>query len=130
MPPQIRVPQRVRFGPSKGAWVWRRPHRPTLSHLRHHPLYAGAYPSGRRPPDPKRTPPGRPATGRAVAKPEECQVLLPDRIPASMSWEQCERNRRQREANTQAGLGVLRSGPSLLSGLVGCGRCGRRMAAA
>jgi hypothetical protein len=65
-----------------------------------------------------------------VAKPEECQVLLPDRLPAYMSWEQCERNRRQLEANTQAGLGVIRYGPSRLSGLVVCGRCGRRMASA
>jgi hypothetical protein len=47
-----------------------------------------------------------------------------------MSWEQFERNRRQLEANTQAGRGVIRYGPSLLSGLVVCGRCGRRMASA
>jgi DNA invertase Pin-like site-specific DNA recombinase len=127
---QIRVPQRVRFGPSKGELVWRRPHRTTLRNLLHHPIYAGAYTYGRRPTDPKRTQPGRPSTGRSVAKPEECQVLLPDRIPASMSWEQFERNRRQLEANTQAGLGVIRYGPSLLSGLVVCGRCGLRMAAA
>jgi hypothetical protein len=65
-----------------------------------------------------------------VAKPEEWQVLLPDRLPASISWEQFERNRRQLEANTQAGLGVIRYGPSLLSGLVVCGRCGLRMASA
>jgi hypothetical protein len=47
-----------------------------------------------------------------------------------MSWEQFERNRRQLEAKTQAGLGVIRYGPSLLSGLVVCGRCGLRMASA
>ena len=47
-----------------------------------------------------------------------------------MSWEQFERTRRQLEANTQAGLGVIRYGPSLLSGLVVCGRCGLRMASA
>ena len=39
---QIRVPQRVRFGPRKGELVWRRPTRTTLSHLLHHPIYAGA----------------------------------------------------------------------------------------
>jgi DNA invertase Pin-like site-specific DNA recombinase len=127
---QIRVPQRVRFGPSKGELVWRRPNRTTLSNLLHHPIYAGAYTYGRRPTDPKRKQPGRPSTGRLVAKPEDCQVLLPDRIPAYISWEQFERNRRQLEANTQAGLGVIRYGPSLLSGLVVCGRCGLRMASA
>jgi DNA invertase Pin-like site-specific DNA recombinase len=127
---QIRVPQRVRFGPSKGELVWRRPNRTTLSNLLHHPIYAGAYTYGRRPTDPKRKQPGRPSTGRLVAKPEEYQVLLPDRLPAYISWEQFERNRRQLEANTQAGLGVIRYGPSLLSGLVVCGRCGLRMASA
>jgi len=126
----IRVPQRVRFGPSKGALVWRRPNRTTLSNLLHHPIYAGASTYGRRPTDPKRKQPGRPSTGRLVAKPEDCQVLLPERIPAYISWEQFERNRRQLEANTQAGLGVIRYGPSLLSGLVVCGRCGLRMASA
>jgi DNA invertase Pin-like site-specific DNA recombinase len=126
----IRVPQRVRCGPRKGELVWRRPQRTTLRNLLHPPIYAGAYTDGRRPTDPKRTQPGRPSTGRAVAKPEACQGLRPDRIPAYMSGEQFERNRRQLEAKTQAGLGVIRSGPSLLSGLVVCGRCGLRMAAA
>jgi hypothetical protein len=65
-----------------------------------------------------------------VVKPEDWQVLWPDRIPASMSWEQCERHRRQLEAHTQAGLGVIRYGPSLLSGLVVGGRCGLRLASA
>jgi len=126
---QIRVPQRVRFGPSKGELVWRRPNRTTLSNVLHHPIYAGAYVYGRRPTDPKRKQPGRPSTGRLVAKPEECQVLLRDRLPAYISWEQFERNRRQLEANTQAQLGVIRYGPSRMSGLVVCGRCGFRMAA-
>src|SRR5262250_2619579 len=127
---QIRVPQRVRCGPNKGELVWRRPNRTTLSNLLHHPMYAGAYTYGRRPTDPRRKQPGRPSTGRLVAKPEECQVLLPDRLPAYISWEQFERNRRQLEANAQARLGVIRYGPSLLAGLVVCGRCGFRMAAA
>lgn len=127
---QRRVPQRGRFGPSQGELGWRRPHRTTLSNLRPHPIYAGAYTYGSRPTDPKRKQPGRPATGRLVVKPEDWQVLLPDRLPASMRWEQWERNRRQLEANTQAGRGVIRYGPSRLSGLVVCGRCGLRMASA
>jgi DNA invertase Pin-like site-specific DNA recombinase len=85
---QIRVPQRVRFGPSKGELVWCRPNRTTLSNLLHHPIYAGAYVYGRRPTDPRRKQPGRPSTGRLVAKPEDCQVLLQDHHPAYISWEQ------------------------------------------
>jgi hypothetical protein len=93
-------------------------------------MYAGAYVYGRRPTDVRRKHPGRPGTGRLVAQPEQCQVLLKERVPAYISWEQFERNLRQLEANTNVPLGVIRHGPSLLSGLVRCGRCGTRMAAA
>ncbi len=127
---QIQLPHRVRLGLRQGDLEWRRPNRTTLSNLLHHPIYAGAYAYGRRPTDPRRQQPGRPATGRRVAAPEACAVLLQDRLPAYISWAQFERNQAQLAANQTAHLGPIRSGPSLLSGLVICGRCGLRMAAA
>jgi hypothetical protein len=127
---QIQLPHRVASGDNKGELIWRRPNRNTLSNLLHHPIYAGADVYGRRPTERQRRQSGRPSTGRRVAQPEDCHVLLKERHPAYISWEQFERNRRQLEANAQASLGVMRSGPSLLAGLVGCGRCGLRMAAA
>ena len=126
---QIQLPHRVRLGLRQGDLDWRRPNRTTLSNLLHHPIYAGAYAYGRRPTDPRRQQPGRPATGRRVAAPEACAVLLQDRLPAYISWAQFERNQAQLAANQTAHLGPIRSGPSLLSGLVICGRCGLRMAA-
>ena len=92
-----------------------------------HPMYAGAYVYGRRPPDPRRKQPGRPATGKRVAPRHEGQVLRHDHSPAYMSWEQFERNQRQLAANCHAAQGAIRRGPSLLAGLVVCGRCGLRM---
>ncbi len=124
----IRMPCRVAVGPTKGELEWHRPNRVSLSNLLHHPAYAGAYVYGRRPTDPRKKVPGRPSTGRTVAKPEEWEVLLKDRLPAYISWEQYERNLTQLNANTAQGLGVVRQGPSLLSGLLICGRCGLRMA--
>ncbi|MCP5197959.1 MAG: recombinase family protein [Gammaproteobacteria bacterium] len=126
---QIQLPHRVRLGLRQGELDWRRPNRVTLSNLLHHPIYAGAYVYGRRPMDPRRQQPGRPATGRRVATPEEYAVLLKDRLPAYISWAQFERNQAQLAANQTTHLGPIRSGPSLLSGLVICGRCGLRMAA-
>lgn len=126
---QIELPHRVASGPTKGELEWQRANRTVLSNLLHHPIYAGAYVYGRRPTDPRRKQPGRPSTGRLVAKPEACQVLLKDRLPVYISWKQFERNQRQLEANTQASLGVIRYGTSLLSGLVVCGHCGHRMSA-
>jgi hypothetical protein len=125
---ELRLPYRVRSGARKGALEWRRPNRVTLSNLLHNPAYAGAYVYGRRPTDPRRVKPGRPTTGRTVAPPSQWQVVLKDRLPAYISWERFEHNLRQLQANTAQGVGVERSGPSLLSGLLLCGRCGLRMA--
>lgn len=123
----IQLPHRVRSGPGQGDLEWRRPNRVTLSNLLHNPIYAGAYVYGRRPMDPRRQQPGRPHTGKRVAQPPDWAVLLKNRLPAYISWAQFEHNLGQLEANTAQGLGAIRYGPSLLSGLVICGRCGLRM---
>lgn len=125
---QVQMPHRVVAGPGKGELEWRRPNRVTLGNLLHHPLYAGAYVYGRRPTDARRKQPGQPATGRTVAKPEACQVLLPDRVPAYITWGQFTRNLRQMEGNRVEAFGAVRQGPALLSGLLVCGRCGLKMA--
>ena len=124
----ILLPSRVRSGLRKGDLQWHRPNRETLADLLHNPIYAGAYVYGRRPTDPRRRQAGRPATGRLVAKPEQWAVLHKDRLPAYITWEQFERNQRQMQANSAQGMGAVRNGPSLLSGLAICGRCGLRMA--
>lgn len=124
----IELPQRVRFGLNKGELSWSRPIRVSLSNILRNPIYAGAYVYGRRPTDPRQKKPGRPSTGRTVAKPGEWEVCLKDRLPAYISWQQFEKNLRQLESNTLQGTGPVRNGPSLLSGLIVCGRCGMRMA--
>ena len=123
----IQMPSRVRSGPSKGELKWVRPNRPTLSNILHNPIYAGAYVYGRRPTVAKKKKPGRPSTGRTVAKFGQWDVLLKDRLPAYITWDQFEKNNRQLKSNTTQGTGALRNGPSLLSGLLVCGRCAMRM---
>jgi len=125
---QLELPYRVISGPQTGQLQWRRPNRVTLSNLLHNPTYAGAYVYGRRPIDPRRRQPGRPSTGRTVAGPEQWEVLLKDHLPAYIGWAQYEANQRQLAANTAQAGGVVRQGPSLLSGRLICGRCGLRMA--
>ena len=124
----VRLPYRVATGSRKGALEWHRPNRVTLSNMLRHPIYAGAYVYGRRPTDSRKKKPGRASTGRTVAKPEGWQVLLKGRLPAYIGWDDYERNVRQLQANTAQALGTIRQGPSLLSGLLICGRCGLRMA--
>jgi DNA invertase Pin-like site-specific DNA recombinase len=123
----IQMPVRIMSGPDKGDLVWRRPHRVTVSNMLHNPAYTGAYVYGRRPVDPRRKKPGRPSTGRTVAEAGSWEVLLKDRFPAYISWEQYEANLEQLIANRAKALGTVRHGPALLSGLLRCGRCGARM---
>ena len=108
---------------------WRRPNRPTLSNLLHHPSYAGAYRYGHRPVDPRRKQPGRPTTGKLIRRPEECLVLIRDRLPAYITWDRFSANQERLEANRARHdrPGAPRQGPSLLAGLLRCGRCGQRM---
>src|SRR5262249_33129178 len=125
----IRIPVRVRGGPSRGQLEWHRPSRATLQHVLRHPSYAGAYRYGHRPTDPRAKQPGRPGTGKSVRRPDECLVLIRDRVPAYITWERFEANQARLAANryTAATPGARRDGPSLLAGLVWCGWCGRRM---
>jgi DNA invertase Pin-like site-specific DNA recombinase len=125
----VRIGVRLREGESKGELQWRRPNRMTLQILLKHPIYAGAYTYGRRRVDPREKKPGRPSTGRVVTPPEAWHVLLKDRLPAYISWEQYERNLAQLRANRARAeeMGAPREGSSLLQGLLVCGKCGGRM---
>jgi hypothetical protein len=123
------LPYRLASGPAKGELDWRRPTRHTLRSLLHHPMYAGAYVYGRRHTDPRHKQPGRPRTGRRVTPQAAWQVLLKDHYPAYIPWEQFERQQQQLAAKATTRRGVIRPGPSLLTGLLICGRCGCRMMA-
>lgn len=123
----IRVPVRCRWGINKGDLEWQRPNRCTLSGLLHHPAYAGAYAYGRRRIDPRKQRAGRPSTGRTVAPREQWEALLMGHLPAYISWEQYEANQEQLARNLAQARGTVRHGPSMLTGILFCGRCGRRM---
>jgi DNA invertase Pin-like site-specific DNA recombinase len=126
---RVRIPVRPHSGPNKGQLEWRRPNRETLQNLLHHPIYAGAYRHGHRPVDPRRQVPGRPATGRQIRRPEDCEVLIPDHCPAYITWPRFQANQVILDENRarSGSPGAPRQGPSLLAGLLICGRCGRRM---
>jgi len=126
---RIRIPVRPTYGPNRGELEWRRPKRATLLNRLHHPAYAGAYRFGHRPIDPRRKVPGRPNTGKLIRRPEECLVLIRDRLPAYISWDRFCANQERLAANQARPdrPGAPRPGPSLWAGVVRCGRCGRRM---
>lgn len=126
---QVRIPVWVRGGPGKGQLEWRRPNRATWQGLLRHPSYAGAYRFGHRPVDPRKKQPRRPTTGKLVRRPEECLVLIRDRLPAYITSDRFEANQQRLTANRNlpGAPGAPGDGPAVLAGLVRCGRCGRRM---
>jgi|SRR5882724_6759220 len=123
----IRMPVRPHAGPNRGQLEWRRFNRVTLQNILHHPIYAGFYRWGHRAADPRRQVAGRPGTGRTVCKPQDCLVLLEGRCPAYITAERFWANQQRLDANRAASLGAVRHGPSLLGGLLVCGRCGQRL---
>src|SRR4051794_21513710 len=123
----VRVPYRRGGGPREGELARRRPNRHPLGEGLPNRPCAGAWACGRDAGDPRRRRPGRPGSGRVEGEPGGV-VLLRDRWPAYISWEDHERNCAQVTANRARHAGVPRGGPSLLAGLLACGRCGRRMA--
>jgi DNA invertase Pin-like site-specific DNA recombinase len=125
----IRLPVRPHSGPNRGHLEWHRPNRETLLNLLHHPVYAGYYRHGHRTLDPRRQVAGRPGTGRTNRKPEDCPVLLEGRCPAYITPERFWANQARLAANRARAeaAGAVRQGPSLLGGLLVCGRCRQRL---
>jgi DNA invertase Pin-like site-specific DNA recombinase len=122
----IRLPIRPGAGPNKGQLEWRRPNQSALQNMLSHPIYAGAYVYGR-------TCRSRKAQQKhkhhSRLPRSEWLVLLRDRCPAYISWQQYEDNQVRLEQNRSryASRCSVRQGRALLAGLVVCGRCGHRL---
>lgn len=123
----VLIGRRVPNGPRLGEMTWRRANRSTILYVLRHPIYAGAYVYGRSkcvsasgPNETRRT------VQRRVGR-DEWGVLIRDKVPAYITWEQWERNQQKlTENSTRFGCGVSR-GASILAGRVVCGKCGASM---
>ena len=124
---EIGFRNRSRF--DKGQLQWRRPNRMTLQNILTHPVYAGAYRYGHRLVDSKRKQPGRPNSGRTYNKYDKCEVLIKDHLPAYITWQQFLAIQDQLKTNQAKveSMGTARDGNALLTGLLICGICNRRM---
>jgi DNA invertase Pin-like site-specific DNA recombinase len=125
----IRLGVRSYKGPDKGTLTWRRPRLGTLYDMLRHPFYAGAYVYGRCLVDRAGRGAGKP--GRRSARPDEWVSLIRDRVPAYITWEQYEENRRRMAENDKGREPSRKAGraATLLNRLARCGRCGRPMVA-
>jgi DNA invertase Pin-like site-specific DNA recombinase len=99
-----------------------------LSILRH-PIYAGAYAYGLHRAGQKNPVTGQTEGGKWFVPPEELPVLIHDRLPAYITWNQFLANQERLKQNRSRHntRGVPKRGEALLPGLVVCGKCGRHM---
>ncbi|HET6662171.1 MAG TPA: recombinase family protein [Rubrobacter sp.] len=125
----IHLGVRVREGAGKGELRWRKPNRMTLQNMLKNPIYAGVYAYGKRQVDPRKKRPGKPSTGRVVLDRGRWHAFIEESFPAYISLEQYETNLRRLAANRARAeeRGAVRHGPSLLQGLLICGKCAHRM---
>jgi DNA invertase Pin-like site-specific DNA recombinase len=126
---QIKLGVRVQSGPDAGRLDWHAPVRSTLNKILRHPIYAGCYVYPLNHDDPRRKKPDHPYSGRTRVERLTWEVMIPDKVPAYITWERYLANQDRLAANRclPSAAGAPRGGPALLSGLVDCGRCGRRM---
>jgi len=125
---KVLMPCRLRTGAHKGELVWAPLEHWRALQLLHNPRYAGAFFFGR-----FRSRKLADGTMKVEALPrDEWLTLLPGAHEGYISWEDYETNQRLLREQAQARghdrrRSPPREGPSLLQGLVLCGKCGARM---
>lgn len=111
---------------------WQLPTKSFITDLLKNPFYAGAYVWGRRPTE-KVVIDGqiRKRQGSPL-EPQQCRVFIPDHHEGYTTWETYEENRKTMRENAlnltrDESVGPARAGQGILSGLLRCGRCGRKL---
>jgi hypothetical protein len=130
---QLPLPE-VQPGTAGRDILWRLPSSHRINQMLTNPYYAGALVYGRT--EAKTViEDGRARQSTRRKKPRErWRILLLDNHPGYISWEEFWQNQQTLEANRNmpedAAGGAARRGPALLSGLLRCGRCGRKLSVA
>jgi DNA invertase Pin-like site-specific DNA recombinase len=111
-----------------GEVTWRRPSFGVLYRMLSNPIYGGAYAYGKTE-STIRYEQGEPRTSSRRRPREEWLAFIPQAHEGYVSWEEFERNRQTMAANTRAWdhAGPVTRGPALLTGLLRCRRCGRKL---
>jgi len=112
--------------------LWQLPTMSFVSDVLHNPLYAGAYVYGRRPVELVVKDGQVVKQQRSVRAPEDASVFIPAHHVGYIGWDDYQRHQEVMRSNggnfmkDDAALAV-RSGHGLLSGLLRCARCGRKL---
>jgi DNA invertase Pin-like site-specific DNA recombinase len=128
---QLPVPTRPLLGPAPHEILWRPATSSRIIGILKTPAYAGAYVYGRSTHLPERRKPGRPSTGIIRLPIDKWPVVLHNRYPAYLTWDEflgIQKQLASNQARYRTGqTGAPRKGLALLQGIAVCGRCGARM---
>jgi DNA invertase Pin-like site-specific DNA recombinase len=127
---QILVPK-TKPGTAGKEVIWGVPSSGRIRQMLKNPCYAGTFAYGKTAAR-TRIEEGRARQGSRYRKPQnEWKVLLLGHHPGYISWEEYLENQQRLEANVALyegeGSGAAKSGAALLSGLLRCGQCGRKL---
>lgn len=119
------IPGRDYFGDIQ----WRHPTTTRISNILRNPAYAGAFAYGR---TRVRHEDGLPTKKRDRMPADQWKVLVKDKYPAYVSWEDFERigamlDDNRSDYQRRMSRGIPRDGKVLLQGIAYCGHCGRKL---
>ena len=112
--------------------VWQIPTQAFVRDVLVNPFYAGAYVWGRRPVETVLVDGQLKKRQGRLRRPEECAVFLPDHHEGYIAWQTYEENQKIIRGNnmnleTTESMAAARDGSGLLTGLLRCGHCGRKL---
>jgi DNA invertase Pin-like site-specific DNA recombinase len=124
---ELKIPTRFLNGFRKGELAWKPLAHSRALRLLHNPIYAGIYYYGRQ--QIKKTVNGKKSLNMPI---ENWHAYMPDAHPGYITKDEFEQNVKKLKDNAYAygedrRKSPPREGPSLLQGIIICGRCGRRM---
>jgi hypothetical protein len=112
--------------------VWQIPTQGFVRDVLVNPFYAGAYVWGRRPVETVFVEGKLKKRQGSLRRPQECRVFIPDHHEGYITWETYEHNQTIIRGNnmnleTSEAMAAVREGSGLLTGLLRCGHCGRKL---
>jgi DNA invertase Pin-like site-specific DNA recombinase len=111
-----------------GTTIWRRPNYPTLYRFLTNPAYGGAYAYGKTETTVSYAD-GQSRQKHRRKRPEQWLALIPQRHEGYISWDEFQSIQQTLADNVQGRQrrGAAKRGAALLSGLLRCRRCGRKL---
>lgn len=112
--------------------VWQIPTQGFVRDVLVNPFYAGAYVWGRRPVETVLVDGQLKKRQGRLRRPQECRVFIPDHHEGYITWQTYEENQKIIRGNnmnleTSESMAAARDGSGLLTGLLRCGHCGRKL---